>query len=555
MSTNHIDHELVEAYPVSDKENREHIEVVDLNPLDVGTLSYGKNGIAGILSSGYIFGVAFLASMASAGGFSFGYDQGVISLILTMQQLHDKFPETALGHPSQGFYVGFMTGMLELGAFLGCLAYPYVADRWSRKWGLSFAVAWFCIGAILQTAAQDYGMLVAGRTIGGVGVGTLALGAPLYISEISPPNLRGSLLVLETFSIVIGAIIAYWLTYGTAEVSSEWALRLPILLQIVPALMVGIGIHLFPYSPRWLCMRGRDEEALLALSTLKRLSDQDIRVQNEWKAIIAEVRLVDEVTRRKWGETKGLKLELLGWMELFSPKYLRRTAVAAAIPFFQQFSGINAFVYYALTLFKALGQNDHSSLILSGMINVCQLVGACIIITYLDKIGRRKLAIFGGIAMGIPHAILAGLVAKYNSTWESHPGPAWFGVALVYFYVLMYSVSYGPLGWTLPAEPNSNRAKGVGMAVSVNWIANTIIGIAVPPMIQSIGFGTYIFFACFCFLASMFSFFMVPETSNLTLEEIDGLFNDNSAAEEAEIQRVITRELTRGSTMIAAQVV
>ena len=95
-----------------------------------------------------------------------------------------------------------MTGMLELGAFLGCLVYPYVADRWSRKWGLSFAVAWFCIGAILQTAAQDYGMLVAGRTIGGVGVGTLALGAPLYISEISPPNLRGSLLVLETFSIV-----------------------------------------------------------------------------------------------------------------------------------------------------------------------------------------------------------------------------------------------------------------------------------------------------------------------------------------------------------------
>lgn len=94
--------------------------------------------------------------------------------------------------------------MLLLGAFLGCLAYPLFADRFSRKWGLTGAVVWFCAGAILQTAAQDYGMLVAGRTIGGVGVGTLALGAPLYISEIAPPNLRGSLLVLETFSIVIG---------------------------------------------------------------------------------------------------------------------------------------------------------------------------------------------------------------------------------------------------------------------------------------------------------------------------------------------------------------
>ena len=121
-----------------------------------------------------------------------------------MDQFHSAFPQTAPGHPSQGFYVGFMTAMLELGAFLGCLAYPKFADRFSRKWGLSAAVVWFCVGAILQTAAQDYGMLVAGRTIGGVGVGTLALGAPLYISEIAPPNLRGSLLVLEAFSIVIG---------------------------------------------------------------------------------------------------------------------------------------------------------------------------------------------------------------------------------------------------------------------------------------------------------------------------------------------------------------
>lgn len=93
------------------------------------------------------------------------------------------------------------------------------------------------------------------------------------------------------------------------------------------------------------------------------------------------------------------------------------------------------------------------------MINICQLVGACIIITCLDKVGRRKLAIYGGIAMGIPHAILAGLVATFNSSWQDHPGPAWFGVALIYFYVLMYSLSYGPLGWSLIAEvrPYSHR--------------------------------------------------------------------------------------------------
>lgn len=212
--------------------------VSEQDPFDYDKLKYGNNGLKGLISSPYVFGAAFLASM---GGFSFGYDQGVIStvqrqkrydkrseltgrtgLILTMTQFHETFPQTGPDYPNNGFYVGFMvskqgghlngqdltlisqTAMLLLGAFLGCLAYPLFADRFSRKWGLTGAVVWFCAGAILQTAAQDYGMLVAGRTIGGVGVGTLALGAPLYISEIAPPNLRGSLLVLETFSIVIG---------------------------------------------------------------------------------------------------------------------------------------------------------------------------------------------------------------------------------------------------------------------------------------------------------------------------------------------------------------
>lgn len=132
-----------------------------------------------------------------------------------MPEFQKAFPETAPGTPRYGFHVGFMTGMLELGAFIGCLFLPYLADRISRKWGLTVATAFFCVGAIIQTASRNYDTLVAGRFIGGIGVGTLAMGAPLYISEIAPPNLRGSLLVLEAISIVIGAIIAYWITYGT----------------------------------------------------------------------------------------------------------------------------------------------------------------------------------------------------------------------------------------------------------------------------------------------------------------------------------------------------
>lgn len=142
-------------------------------------------------------------------------DQGVISLILVMPQFVAQFPEVAQTAPHYGFNTGFMTGMLELGAFIGCLLFPYLADKISRKWGISVATGFFCVGAIIQTASQNYDSLVAGRFIGGIGVGTLAMGAPLYISEIAPPNLRGSLMVLEAISIVIGAIVAYWITYGT----------------------------------------------------------------------------------------------------------------------------------------------------------------------------------------------------------------------------------------------------------------------------------------------------------------------------------------------------
>ena len=129
--------------------------------------AYGPSGVKGLLSSGYVFGAAFLASL---GGFSFGYDQGVISVINVMPQFHTSIPgtETAFGK-------GFMTGMLLLGAFVGCLYMPYLVDKLSRKWALTVVVIIFDIGAIIQTSAQNYGMLVAGRAIGGMGVGTLAM--------------------------------------------------------------------------------------------------------------------------------------------------------------------------------------------------------------------------------------------------------------------------------------------------------------------------------------------------------------------------------------------
>ncbi|KAK5080296.1 hypothetical protein LTR70_008739 [Exophiala xenobiotica] len=497
-------------------------------------VAYGPGGIKGIVSSPFVFGAAFIASL---GGFSFGYDQGVISIINVMPQFHDRYPEVSPSTPGSGFYKGFMTAMLEL------------ADKISRKWALSVVVCIFNLGAIIQTAPPDYGTLVAGRTIGGIGVGTLALGAPLYISEISPPNLRGALLVLESVSIVSGVVVAYWITYGTRYMDGEIAFRLPFGLQVVAVTALGGAIHLFPYSPRWLSLVNRNDDALQALAKLRRLPPTDERVQTEWKGIMAEVEFQNVVQERTHPGKRGFKLEVLQWTDLFKKKTLRRTAVGMGVAFFQQFSGINAFIYYAPSLFETLGAGYEMSLILSGALNILQLVAVVICFFVIDHVGRRPLAFWGAVGMFLVYVTIAALVGVYAPSWNN-AAAGWATVSMAFVYMLVYGVSYSPLGWALPSEvfSTATRAKGVALSTATVWISNFIIGVIVPPMLESAGYGTYIFFAAFCGLAAVWAWFLVPETKGKTLEEMDDVFGDTSGQAEKEMMKQAAANARRRST-------
>jgi MFS family permease len=271
----------------------------------------------------------------------FGYDQGVVSVILVMPQFLDRFPEVAHGG---GFYKGLMTAMIELGALIGALNQGWIADKLSRKYSIVLAAIIFIIGGVLQTAAVNYTMLTFARFFGGLGVGMLSMVAPLYISEISPPEIRGTLLVLEELSIVTGIVIAFWTTYGTLNISSEWSWRLPFLIQIFPAFVLGVGIVFLPFSPRWLCSKDRDDDALVALSTLRQLPVTDRRIQREWFDIRAEVALHAEISAEKHPQLQNrtvgnrIKLEVVGWVDLFKKGCWRRTFVGSGLMFFQQVS-------------------------------------------------------------------------------------------------------------------------------------------------------------------------------------------------------------------------
>ncbi|KAL8627570.1 hypothetical protein Q9189_006741 [Teloschistes chrysophthalmus] len=236
---------------------------------------YGPSGFKGVFNSSY---ATLCAAFAALGGMVFGYDQGVVSVILVMPQFLSRFTRVSETASGAGFWKGFLTAMIELGALIGALNQGWIADQISRKYSIVVAVIVFTLGSILQTAAVDYAMLIVGRLIGGLGIGMLV-----------PKEIRGALLVLEEFSIVAGICIAYWITYGTQYIDSEWAWRCPFLLQMIPSTVLGVGILFLPFSPRWLASKGRDDEALHNLGKLRQLPVTDHRVKQEWFDIRAEV--------------------------------------------------------------------------------------------------------------------------------------------------------------------------------------------------------------------------------------------------------------------------
>ena len=399
-----------------------------------------------------------------------------------MPQFLERFGRVSEHASGAGFWKGLLTAMIELGALIGALNQGWIADKISRKYSIVVAVCIFTVGSALQTSAVNYAMLTVARLIGGVGIGMsvtlftglltmiksdtirLSMVACLYISEISPPEIRGALLVLEEFSIVTGIVIAFWITYGTQYMSSEWAWRLPFLLQIVPGLILGVGITFLPFSPRWLASKGRDKESLHALSRLRRLPDTDRRVRQEWVDIRAEVAFHQELSRERHptlqdGSTSSsIKLELVSWVDCFKKGVWKRTHVGMGLMFFQQFVGINSLVYYGPTLFETMGQGHSMQLILSGVLNIAQLVGVASSIWTMDRFGRRPLLLWGSVMMCISHVIIAALVGQFSSHWPSHKGPGWTSVAFLFIYMIgMYPLSSYLTRADNPEQPSERR--------------------------------------------------------------------------------------------------
>ncbi|KAF9003975.1 general substrate transporter [Cyathus striatus] len=511
----------------------------------------GASGWAGLVHNRRIFAIAVFASL---GGLLYGYNQGVFSGVLAMSSFQRRMGDAVTNSATKGWLVS----ILELGAWVGVLMTGYFADKLSRKYTIVLAVVVFCIGVIVQTAAFHPSSIYGGRFVTGLGVGSLSMAVPLYNAEIAPPEVRGSLVALQQLAITFGIMVSFWIDYGTNFIGGtqggqhEAAWRIPLALQLVPAIILGVGILFMPFSPRWLVNQGRDDEALEVLSNARNLPPDSELVQIEFLEIRAQYLFEKETSAINFPDlqdgsrSSNFKLGVYGYLSLIRERsLLYRVAIGSLTMFFQQWTGVNAILYYAPSIFQRLNLADNAvSLLATGVVGIVMFLATIPAVIWVDKVGRKPVLVSGAFIMGGCHIIVAILIGIFHNTWGSHPAAGWIACVFVWIFAMAFGYSWGPCAWILVAEiwPLSVRGKGLSIAASSNWMNNFIVGQVTPTMLQHLGFGTFVFFGI---MGGFFIMFFTPETKGLTLEEMDDVFGSSeglAAADEAR-QNAIFRRL------------
>ncbi|KAI9932464.1 hypothetical protein ASPWEDRAFT_33367 [Aspergillus wentii DTO 134E9] len=518
-------------------------------------LAGNKVGWRGLISGKKTFGIGLFASL---GGFVYGYNQGMFAQILTMS----SFIEATHGYAEEtGTKQGMLTSILELGAWLGTLINGYLADAAGRRKTVVVAAVIFAVGVIVQACTKDAGYVYAGRFVTGMGVGNLSMIVPLYNAELAPPEIRGSLVAVQQLAITFGIMVSFWIGYGTNYIGgtgagqSIAAWEIPVCIQLLPAIILAVGMIMFmPQSPRHLMNQGREEECLQTLARLRDASPDDLLVRIEFLEVKALRMFEVETAKKKYPEYQDgsfksrFMIGVKDYMSLITNKSLfKRTVIACMTMFFQQFNGINAINYYAPQIFKGLELGGNTtSLLATGVAGIFEFVFTIPAVLWVDNIGRKKILIAGGIGMAVCHFIVAGIIGAYDGQFASHPAAGWVAVVFVWIFIINFAYSWGPVAWIMVSEvfPLSMRAKGVSIGGSSNWLNNFAVGLFTSPFISRSSYGTFIFFGLFTVMGVIFVITVVPETKGRTLEEMDEIFGSQGmAAEDDALRHQIERDI------------
>lgn len=421
----------------------------------------------------------------SLGVFLFGYDQGVMSGIITGPYFKDYFNQPTRAQ------IGTMVAILEIGALISSIMVGKIGDIIGRRRTILYGALIFITGGFLQAFAQSMIMMILGRIIAGLGVGALSTIVPVYQSEISPPHNRGKLACIEFTGNVMGYCFSVWVDYFCGYINSDYSWRLPLLMQCVMGGLLAVGSLIIPESPRWLLDHDHDEQGIVNIANLYGGGDiQSLRARDEYREIKLDVFL-----QRAEGERT--------YSEMFR-RYKRRVFIAMSAQALAQLNGINVISYYAPLVFESAGWVGHDAILMTG-INGITYVLATIPTWYLvDRWGRRNILMSGALVMAISLSLISYFI-YLNIPWTPR-----LVVIFVMLYNAFFGYSWGPIPWLYPPEilPLSIRAKGASLSTATNWAFNWLVGELTPVLQEWVKWRLYLIHAFFCVV----SFFIGKES-------------------------------------------
>ncbi|KAK4505006.1 hypothetical protein PRZ48_002969 [Zasmidium cellare] len=447
--------------------------------------------------------IYFLSIFVSLGVFLFGYDQGVMSGIITGPYFKDYF-----NHPSAA-EIGTMVAILEVGAFIASLSVGRIGDVLGRRKTILYGAVVFVVGGAIQTFATGMPMMLLGRIIAGLGVGALSTIVPVYQSEISPPHNRGKLACIEFSGNIFGYMCSVWVDYFCSYIKNDWAWRVPLLMQVVMGGLLAVGSFLIVESPRWLLDNDHDEEGIVVIANLYGKGDiHNPKARDEYREIKMNVLL-----QRQEGERS--------YRDMFK-RYYKRVFIAMSAQALAQLNGINVISYYAPLVFEQAGWVGRDAILMTGINGLTYLASTIPPWYVVDRLGRRFILLSGAVMM-----VFSLSAISYFIYIDIHITPTMV-VIFVMIYNAAFGYSWGPIPWLYPPEilPLSIRAKGASLSTASNWAFNWLVGEMTPILQEAIKWRLYLLHAFFCALSFVVVWFIYPETANVRLEDMNSLFGD-----------------------------
>ncbi|MGS0655555.1 glucose transporter GlcP [Staphylococcus arlettae] len=425
--------------------------------------------------------------LGALGGLLYGYDNGVISGALL-------FIDNDI--PLNSFTEGLVVSSMLIGAIIGSGASGPLADKLGRRRLVLFIAIIYIIGSITLFIAPNITILVIGRLIIGLAVGGSMATVPVYLSEMAPTELRGSLGTLNQLMITIGILSAYIVNYAFADIEGwRWMLG----LAVVPSIILLIGIVFMPESPRWL-LEHRSEQA--ARDVMKITFDNNEEINSE----IKEMREISAISESTWAVIK-------------SP-WLRPTLIIGCIfALFQQIVGINAIIFYAPTIFSKAGLGEATSILGTVGIGTINVLVTIIAVLIVDKVDRKKLLVTGNIGMVTSLIIMAVLIWTIGITSSS-----WIIIICLSLFIVFFGITWGPILWVMLPEMFPTRARGAatGVATLVLNIGTLIVAQLFPILNNALSTEwVFLIFAMIGVFALAFVIKYLPETRGRSLEEIE----------------------------------